>query len=201
MHRFRGCGAADSSYALSPGPQTRFRSFEEICPLFPDPQPYTLTCRFRSCEEIEGSRRVEDGSEVVLQVDADQDCLRLFQGASQVASIAVPFPKPWQPALLLMHDQSVVRLEGEVRDAGKLSVDGVIEERVGPDWSARSVRTGSVYGVVQVLRLMQSVLLGSFELGDLEDMLASYRYGGERVMHCIQSRLNGTSPQIEGGEW
>jgi len=157
--------------------------------------------RFRSCEEVEGSRRVEDGCEVILQVDADQDCLRLFQGTSQVASLAVPFPKPWQPALLLMHDGSVVKLEGEVRDAGKLSVDGVIEERVGPDWSARSVRTGSVFGVVQVLRLLQSVVLGSFEMRDLEDMLASYQYGRERVMQCIQSRLNGTVSQIEGGEW
>lgn len=79
----------------------------------------------------------------------------------------------------------------------KISLNSAIEERVATEWCARSVKTGSLFGVVQVLRLLQSAVLSAFDLSDLEDMLESHRSGHEKVMQTIQGRLNGTVPQIE----
>jgi hypothetical protein len=157
--------------------------------------------QFGCMDPIEGSHRLGDGQEFVLEVDVDAATLtlRAEPGAPELARCDVGIDKPWVPALMVSAKSAAVRLVGKLSDGGaKKSNKRGVAEKVAWDWRVRSLASGEEYGVSQVLELLLRLQqLECVPLEDLEHLFLLFKKGADRLRASIVSRLAATTVEIQ----
>eukprot|EP00802_Teleaulax_amphioxeia_P007109 Tamp_07115.p1 GENE.Tamp_07115~~Tamp_07115.p1 ORF type:complete len:473 (-),score=128.53 Tamp_07115:1147-2484(-) len=155
---------------------------------------------FGAMDPVDGTRRIEDGKTVVLQIDVDGEMLSLLTLEAKpkvLASCAITLQKPYTPAAMIMAAQSSVRLVSKKLDSKAQKSSQVAERVVFGKWKVRSLNTGIEYNTAQVLELVQQVELKDVSLTDLQHLNSLFKNGQERVHDTIMARLSGTQVQLQ----
>mmetsp|Transcript_17891 Transcript_17891/g.27663 ORF Transcript_17891/g.27663 Transcript_17891/m.27663 type:complete len:219 (+) Transcript_17891:583-1239(+) len=157
---------------------------------------------FGDSQSISDSRKIEDFSKIVLQIDADGDWITIHTPSPEsreLARVSCEVAKPWMPAALCIHESSVIHLQGSQKAVAEASP--AVLERVTLDWRARSKRTGIEYSAIEVMDLMLRIQIDTLQNKDLEDLLSSYIKGHQRIRDALWSRLAHIKPLLapEGG--